>query len=327
MASPYAGLDVSLRGLAGAGEGFGRAAIGGRDGQLYTVTTLADSGPGSLREACKHKDPLWIVFGVSGTIQLEREPIKVSSYKTIDGRGQDVRLAGQGLHLKSCCHVIVCNLQLNGGRGHDNDGIKVKPGSHKIWIDRCTLEDFDDGLIDITRASTDVTVSRCHFRRHNKTMLVGADPAHVEDRCMRVTIHHCFFDGCTQRHPRVRFGKVHLYNNYTRNWGLYGVCASVESQVLSQSCVYEAGDPKRLKAFEYYTEKAADRDVAESGSLRSEGDLFLRGAQGVMQTPKRVFDVREYYSHYTIEGATQDLASRISTMAGWQKVPLPPDSV
>jgi pectate lyase len=23
---------------------------------------------------------------------------------------------------------------------------------------------------------------------------------------------------------------VHLYNNYTRDWGIYAVCASVESQ-------------------------------------------------------------------------------------------------
>ena len=72
---------------------------------------------------------------------------------------------------------------------------------------------------------------RCHFARHDKTMLIGADPTHVGDRCIRVTIHHCFFDGTRQRHPRLRFGKVHLYNNYTRSWGIYAVCASVESQV------------------------------------------------------------------------------------------------
>jgi pectate lyase len=62
-------------------------------------------------------------------------------------------------------------------------------------------------------------------------MLIGADPTHVDDRCIRVTIHHCFFDGTTQRHPRLRFGKVHLYNNYTRNWGIYAVAAGVEAQV------------------------------------------------------------------------------------------------
>ena len=73
---------------------------------------------------------------------------------------------------------------------------------------------------------------RCHFLQHDKTMLIGSDPSHIGDRCIRVTIHHCFFDGTKQRHPRVRYGKVHLYNNYTRNWGIYAVCASVESQVL-----------------------------------------------------------------------------------------------
>jgi pectate lyase len=62
-------------------------------------------------------------------------------------------------------------------------------------------------------------------------MLIGADASHVGDRCIRVSIHHCFFNGTRQRHPRLRFGKVHLYNNYTRNWGIYAVCASVEAQV------------------------------------------------------------------------------------------------
>jgi hypothetical protein len=76
-------------------------------------------------------------------------------------------------------------------------------------------------------------IYRCHFAQHDKTILIGADPTHVGDRCIRVTIHHCFFDGTRQRHPRVRFGKVHLYNNYIRNWGIYAVCASVESQVIT----------------------------------------------------------------------------------------------
>lgn len=42
MASlPYAGVDSSLRALAGRAEGFGRFAIGGLNGPIYCVTTLA----------------------------------------------------------------------------------------------------------------------------------------------------------------------------------------------------------------------------------------------------------------------------------------------
>lgn len=236
----------------------------------------SDDGPGSLREGCRRKEPLWIVFEISGTIHLSSY-LSVSSHKTIDGRGQRIKLTGKGLRLKECENIIICNLEFEGGRGHDVDGIQIKPNSRNIWIDRCSLRDYDDGLIDITRQSTDITISRwvhfsisisnwsdwsnvlccecdvilflfffacgtrCHFAQHDKTMLIGADPSHVGDRCIRVTIHHCFFDGTRQRQPRVRFGKVHLYNNYTRNWGIYAVCASVESQVivlLSSSAFY-----------------------------------------------------------------------------------------
>ncbi|TQE04887.1 hypothetical protein C1H46_009490 [Malus baccata] len=77
---------------------------------------------------------------------------------------------------------------------------------------------------------------------------------------IRVTIHHCFFDETRQRQPRLRFGKVHLYNNYTRNGAIYAV-----SQIYSHCNIYEAGNKK--KTFEYHTEKAADREVAKAGFI------------------------------------------------------------
>ncbi|ERM98950.1 hypothetical protein AMTRI_Chr03g52660 [Amborella trichopoda] len=326
MALPYAHVDGSLRALAAQAEGFGRMAIGGLHGSLYCVTSLLDDGPGSLRDACRRKEPLWIVFEVSGTIKLNAG-IKVSSYKTIDGRGQRVKLAGKGLQLRACEHVIVCNLEFEGGRGPDVDAIQIKPNSRHIWIDRCSLRDYDDGLIDITRASTDITVSRCHFFGHDKTMLIGADPTHIDDRCIHVTIHHCFFDGTRQRHPRVRFGKVHLYNNYTRNWGIYAVCASVESQVFSQCNIYEGGQKKM--AFKYLEEKATDREYAMCGGIRSEGDLFLNAAQsGLMieNVEKCAFKPQEFYPKWTMEPATESLKDVIKVCTGWQAVARPQDT-
>lgn len=318
----YSHVDSALRSLAGQAEGFGRFAIGGMHGSVYFVTSLDDSGPGTLREGCKQKEPLWIVFEVSGTIQLSSY-LRVSSYKTIDGRGQRIKLMGKGLQLKECEHVIINNLEFEGGRGHDVDGIQIKPNSRHIWIDRCSLSDYDDGLIDITRGSTDITVSRCHFFNHDKTMLIGADPSNVGDRRMKVTIHHCFFDGTNQRHPRVRFGKVHLYNNYTRNWGIYAVCASVESQILSQYNIYEAGNKK--VAFKYLTEKAADREEHSSGCIHSEGDLFLNGAQAPQQGPENVFKAHEFYPTWTMEPPTDALREIIQLCSGWQNIQRPPD--
>ncbi|WOG96222.1 hypothetical protein DCAR_0415555 [Daucus carota subsp. sativus] len=322
-AFPYADVDSSLRAMAGKAEGFGRSAVGGLHGSLHSVTTLADDGPGSLREACSKTEPLWIVFDVSGVIHLSSD-LSVSSFKTIDGRGSRIKLRGRGLRLHECENVIICNLEFEAGRGRDVDGIQIRPSSKHIWIDRCSLSDYDEGLIDITRQSTDITVSRCHFKNQDKAMLIGADPSHFEDRCIRVTIHHCFFDGTRQRQPRVRFGKVHLYNNYTRNWGVYAICAGVESQIFSQCNIYEAGEKK--KVFDYYPEQAADKPEAESGVIRSEGDVFLNGALGTGTHDTIVFHPSEYYSTWTSEAAASYfLKGILQTCSGYQAMVRPID--
>nr|XP_017253241.1 PREDICTED: probable pectate lyase 4 [Daucus carota subsp. sativus] len=327
LSLPYAQVDSTLRALAGQAEGFGRCAIGGLHGPLYHVTTLADDGPGSLRYGCRKEDPLWIVFEVSGTIELSSY-LNVSSHKTIDGRGQRIKLTGKGLRLKECEHVIICNLEFEGGRGHDVDAIQIKPHSKHIWIDRCSLRDYADALIDITRESTDITISRCHFSQHDKTMLIGADASHTGDRCIRITIHHCFFDGTRQRHPRVRFAKVHLYNNYTRNWGIYAICASVESQIYSQCNIYEAGQKK--VAFKYLTEKAGDKEEASSGCIISEGDLFITGTQaGLLNIADQqtTFHPSEFYKICTVEPSNDSLKQVLQHCTGWQSVPRPADQL
>jgi hypothetical protein len=68
---------------------FIRNVTGGLGGSIYNVTTLADSGPGSLGEAAESSEPPWIVFGVSGTIRLNSQ-IDVESNKTVDGRGENI---------------------------------------------------------------------------------------------------------------------------------------------------------------------------------------------------------------------------------------------
>lgn len=322
---PYCHVDSHLRALAGQAEGFGRQAVGGLNGAVYCVTTLADDGPGSLRYGCRQREPLWIVFEVSGTIELSSH-LSVSSYKTIDGRGQKITLIGKGIRLKECEHVIVCNLIFEGGKGHHVDAIQMKPNSKHIWIDRCSLSDYSDGLIDISKESTDITISRCHFKNHDKTILVGADASNTGDRCMRVTIHHCFFDGTRQRHPRVRFAKVHLYNNYTQNWGIYAVCASVESQVYSQCNIYEAGHKKL--AFKYLAEKAADKAEECAGSIKSVGDLFVGSTQhGLMEASSEscVFDPSEYYRTWTAESPSDELKHYLQHCTGWNTILRPAD--
>ncbi|RWR95499.1 putative pectate lyase 21 [Cinnamomum micranthum f. kanehirae] len=69
---------------------------------------------------------------IFGTIHLNSYLSVSSSYKTIDGCHPRVKFTGLGLRLNECEHVIICNLEFEGGRGHDVDGIQIKPNSRHI---------------------------------------------------------------------------------------------------------------------------------------------------------------------------------------------------
>ncbi len=133
--------------------------------------------------------------------------------------------------------------QCPGGRWNSQfDNITVQNARH-VWIDNNTFNDgnretqgtpsiwaapYDlyqnrvqphDGLLDINGTADFVTVSRNIFRNHDKVMLIGGSDT-VRDTngwgYLNVTVHHNQFINCGQRMPRVRFGKVHVYNNLIR---------------------------------------------------------------------------------------------------------------
>src|SRR5215469_17908647 len=47
-------------------EGGGKFSFGGRGGKVFVVTNLADTGPGTLREACEAAGPRIVLFNVAG---------------------------------------------------------------------------------------------------------------------------------------------------------------------------------------------------------------------------------------------------------------------
>jgi hypothetical protein len=98
-------------------EGGGKFSFGGRGGKVFVVTNLADSGPGTLREACESAGPRIVVFNVAGIIHLQMPIFIEAPYITIDGHtapGDGVCLAGQGI-IDNVHDVIIRYLRLRRG--------------------------------------------------------------------------------------------------------------------------------------------------------------------------------------------------------------------
>ena len=78
-------------------EGFGAASVGGRGGRVIPVTTLADSGAGSLRACMMATGPRTCVFRVGGTIELLTQIKPTSGYLTVAGQ----TAPGDGIAIKN----------------------------------------------------------------------------------------------------------------------------------------------------------------------------------------------------------------------------------
>jgi hypothetical protein len=96
--------------------GFGRVATGGRKGAVYHVTTLADSGAGSFRDAVS-AGPRIVVFDVGGTISLSTA-VSVKSNLTIAGQtapGDGVAIIGREVSFSGASNDIVRYLRFRQG--------------------------------------------------------------------------------------------------------------------------------------------------------------------------------------------------------------------
>ncbi len=103
-------------------EGGGAYSFGGRGGKVYVVTSLANSGPGSLREACEQGGARTVVFNVAGIIRLKTPLIIRAPYITIAGQtapGDGVCVAGESVWINT--HDVVIRF-MRFRRGETNVG-------------------------------------------------------------------------------------------------------------------------------------------------------------------------------------------------------------
>ncbi|WNG26840.1 hypothetical protein F0U62_24590 [Cystobacter fuscus] len=97
-------------------QGFGKNATGGRNGTVYHVTNLNDSGAGSFRDAVSSSNRI-VVFDVGGYIQLETA-VSVKSNITIAGQtapGEGIGFRGGEISFAKSSNIICRYLRVRPG--------------------------------------------------------------------------------------------------------------------------------------------------------------------------------------------------------------------
>jgi pectate lyase len=313
--------------------GFGRDVTGGAGGKTVHVTKAADSGSGSLRAALEGDDPSWVVFDADFKIQL-KSGIEVGSNKTIDGRGHRVTITGHGtdgLIIREVSNIIVENVTLTDfgdtsqtKKNNKPDAIHIQR-AHNVWIDHNDLSLAGDKLISIDDGATGVTVSWNHFHDQEQVFQIGSQATATGAAEQTVTVDHNYFDGTGYRNPVVSYGKVHVYNNFMRDWKLFGVRVERTGQVYLENNVMEAGRNRRAAlttARGNGCNDAKTRCDNRAGYLRAVGNLTQNGAVIRTNGPQLVFAPAALYSYQAVP-ATPVLATEITSGAGWQERPDP----
>lgn len=234
-----------------------------------------------------------------------------------------------------------------GGRWNSNYDLITLNGGKNIWIDHCSFSDGDredwkfpsvfeaphvgvdyfiqhhDGAVDITNKSDFVTLSYNVFKNHDKTNLIGSsDTTNVNNGwgALSVTLHHNWYQNAGQRLPRVRLGKVHIYNNYysgqigylgayaptdgtpvPNNRYLYGIGIGYLAKIYSEHNVWEiqdapAGNPAKVDdTVMFYTWHKASPTTGTGLDVNQKTYFFDSGS--------------------TLNGVARDLFAAANTMA------------
>lgn len=219
-------------------EGYGKYTTGGRGGEVFYVTNLNDDGPGSFREAVTQKGPRIVVFGVSGTIQLEAPITIYNGDLTIAGQtapGDGITIRGYPFELEAN-NIIVRYMRFRLG------------DEAQVAEDAFSGTEVKDVIIDHCTMSWGVDEVSSFYRNQNFTLQWSiiseslAESVHPKGRHgyagiwggQKASFHHNLIAHHTSRNPRFADSswdtrptnhQVDFYNNVIYNWqfnSIYG---------------------------------------------------------------------------------------------------------
>lgn len=240
-------------------EGAGSQAVGGRGGRVYAVTTLADSGTGSLRECVTASGPRICVFRTGGTIELKSTLTVANPYLTIAGQ----TAPGGGITLKvadpsrsidmfkiTTYEVVVRYIRFRPGtKGQDARALTINAGgsapaervARNIVIDHCSFSWAGDEIIIAWDRTHDVTFSWNIFSESLTPGLKGPNLGKYGGG--PYSIHHNLIAFHSYRLPNASAsgGTTDVVNNVIYNFRSFGMRALLGAMINLRGNWIEAG--------------------------------------------------------------------------------------
>ncbi|MFG3268378.1 pectinesterase family protein [Streptomyces bobili] len=264
-----------------------KGTYGGRDGKTVTVKTLAD-----LEKYATAAEPYVIVVAATINMNPVGKEIKVASDKTIVGSGTSGQIVGGGFFLGTGVHnVIIRNLTIRDAyqgiwndKDHDFDAIQMD-GAHHVWIDHNDLRHMADGLIDVRKDSTNITVSWNKLSDNNKTFGIGWTTNVVTD----ITIHHNWFRETEQRNPSTdNAAHAHLYNNFLED--------AAGTTIKSSYGNYSRGRTKMVLENSYFQGMSNPVTRDSTAAIVQKGNTFV-ATSGRNESGGTAFDPKTFYTY------------------------------
>lgn len=224
---------------------------------------------------------------------------------------------GGSFSIRNVSNVVIRNISLKDavdpfphhesgdGWNAQHDLVSIDNGKN-IWIDHCTFEDtltlgkaangeklqVYDGLCDMKSTTTNVTVSNCVFKNHDKTMLIGSsdNDGAGDPTARKISLFYNYWLNCGQRCPFVRNSLCHVLNNFydSDSERIYNSQTSINARAGSVVCAEN----------NYFGSVASPNEAGGS----------------ISYSPKSNFNPTDYYLYVTLEN--KNVKSWVKANAG-----------
>ena len=301
LLSQIEGYAVGTLGAAGVTDSLGN--ISEAEGEICIVTTTEDYlivedttdvdsagvaatkaviAPGSLRDCAYREGPTWVLFKESGTYNLQ-SPLRLKKDKTFDGRGRDVRIAGMGVLTDGSSNLVFENITFTAPAitvldTSSRRALSIHNGTHNVWVDHCTFEEYPLVELDVKRGSYGVTISWSRFENAQTGVLFGLAGDIIKDTAQNFTAHHNYFAGLSNDGILSHGGELHAYNNFFDGVEMSGVVCSDSARCLVENNIFNNEMPVTL--YRWYNEDGSPVD-STVGFVSMKENLLTAGGDAL----------------------------------------------